>query len=197
MRFLLLVMGPALCARRALPTTATPSGPSLALKLSELPQRTSGAPETNASISARTMGSGLGPSLRVPGALRPGLLNRTFQGLDQGSRPPNWTQGLLNGTHGFFPGPSPPVLSAPEITPGPPDTGSLPPGLQPGSSPTQPPAGPATLPPPWPPRPPPTALMPDLSGPHLLAAPPHFQNLSQEEEGPGPPAPCAPTSPPV
>ncbi|XP_055977771.1 thrombopoietin isoform X3 [Sorex fumeus] len=189
-RFLLLVVGPALCARRALPTTALPSGPSPALELSQLPQRTSGVPETNASVSVRTTGSGLGPSLRLLGAPLPVLLNQTFQGQDQGSGQPNWTQGLLNGTRGSFPGPSPRVLSTLDAPPGVSDTGSPPPSLQPGSSPSQPPPGPATLSSSWSPRP--------SSGPHLTAAaPPHVQNLSQEEEGPGPPAPGPLASPPV
>ncbi|XP_054982783.1 thrombopoietin isoform X2 [Sorex araneus] len=185
-RFLLLVVGPALCARRALPTTTT----TTALELSQLPRRTSGMPETNASVSARTAGSGLlGPSLQLLVAPVPGLQNQTFQDQDRGSGQPNWTQGLLNGTHGFFPGPSPGVLSAPGTPPGLSDTGPLPPGLQPGSSPTQAPPGPATLSSPLSPVP--------SSGPHLTAATPHFQNLSQEEEGPGPPAPCPLASPPV
>ncbi|XP_049631835.1 thrombopoietin isoform X1 [Suncus etruscus] len=180
-RFLLLVVGPALCARRALPTTAGPNGPSLPLKLNQLPHRTSGALETNASVSARTTGSGLGQSLQAFEAFMPGLLlNQTFWDMERASGHPNWTQGLLNGTHGFFPGPSPQAISTPNI--GTMDTGSLPQSLQPGSSSssTQPPPGLAMLSSPLPP-------LLNASGPHLTAAHPDFQNQSQE--GPGPPAP--------
>ncbi|XP_008524175.1 thrombopoietin isoform X4 [Equus przewalskii] len=190
-RFLLLVVGPTLCAKRALPTTAVPSSTSLFVTLNKLPNRTSGLLETNSGVSARTTGSGLLKRLQGFRAKIPGLLNQTSRSLDQ---IPGHLNRSLNGTHGLFPGPSPRALGGPDIPPGTSDTGSLPPYLRPGDSPspTHPLNGQYTLfssspilPTPTvqrqPPLPDPSAIMPSSPSPHLIAAHPHFQNLSQEE----------------
>ncbi|XP_025725172.2 thrombopoietin isoform X2 [Callorhinus ursinus] len=146
-RFLLLVVGPTLCVKQALPTTAVPSNTSLLLTLHKLPNRTSGLLETNSSVSARTTGSGLLKSLQGFRAKIPGLLNQTSRSLDQMPGHLNRTHGPLIGTHGLFPGPSPMALGAPDIPPGTSDMDSLPPDLWPGysPSPTHPPTGQYTL----------------------------------------------------
>ncbi|XP_014400001.1 PREDICTED: thrombopoietin isoform X1 [Myotis brandtii] len=193
-RFLLHVVGPTLCAKRALPTTALPHSTSLLLTLNKLPNRTSGLLETNSSVPAKTTGSGLLKRLQGFRAKRPGLLNQTSGFLDQIPGQLNRTHGPLNGTHGLFPGPSPRALGALNIPPGTSDMGSLPPNLQPGysSSLTLPPIGQHTLFSPLPtvptptvqlqlPLPDPSAAMPNPTSPLLPAAHPHFQNLSQEE----------------
>ncbi|EHB12532.1 Thrombopoietin, partial [Heterocephalus glaber] len=142
-RFLLLVGGPTLCARRALPTTAVPSSSSLFLPLNKLPNRTSALLETNFSVSARTTGSG--PLNRLQGfrAKIPGLLNQTSGSSDQIPGHLNGTHRPLNGTHGLLPGASPRALEVPDIPPGTSDTGFRPPHLQTGYSPSTalPPAG--------------------------------------------------------
>nr|XP_017512923.2 thrombopoietin isoform X1 [Manis javanica] len=193
-RFLLLVVGPTLCAKRALPTTAGPSSASLFLTLHKLPNRTSGLLETDTSVPARTTGSGLLKRLQRFRAKIPGLLSQTARSLDQIPGHLNRTHGPLNGTHGLFPGPSPRVLEALDIPPGTSDMGSLPPYLQPGysPSPSHPPTGQyslfsslPTLPTPMvqlqPQVPDPSAITPSSTSPLLIAAHPHFQNLSQEE----------------
>ncbi|XP_004382320.1 thrombopoietin isoform X1 [Trichechus manatus latirostris] len=141
-RFLLLVAGPTLCARRALPTTAVPSSASRSLILNKLPNRTSGLLERNASASANTTGSGL--LNRLPGlsAKIPGLLNQTSKPLGQIPGSLNGTHGPSNGTHGLFPGPSPRAPGASDIPPATSDTSSLPPDHWPGYSPS--PAHPPT-----------------------------------------------------
>ncbi|XP_058412171.1 thrombopoietin [Diceros bicornis minor] len=190
-RFLLFVVGPTLCAKRALPTTAVPSSTSLFLTLNKLANRTSGLLETNSSVSAKTTGSGLLKRLQGFRAKIPGLLNQTSRSLDQ---IPGHLNRSLNGTHGLFPGPSPKNLGALDISPGTLDMGSLPPYHPPGDSPslTHPSAGQYTLFSSSPIMPTPTvqlqAPLPDPSGimlnspsPHLIAAHSHLQNLSQEE----------------
>ncbi|KAM8771352.1 thrombopoietin isoform 2-T2 [Rhynchonycteris naso] len=193
-RFLLHVVGPTLCAKRALPTTAVPRSTSLLHTLSKLPNRTSGLLETNSSVSAKTTGSGLLKRLQGFRAKVLGLLNQTSSSLDQIPGHLNRTHRPLNGTHGLFTGPSPRVLGALRIPPGTLDTGSLPLNLHPGYSPslTRPPTGQHTLfspSPTWPsptvqlqlPLPGPSAIMPNPPSPLPIPAHPHFQNLSQEE----------------
>ncbi|XP_008575249.1 PREDICTED: thrombopoietin isoform X2 [Galeopterus variegatus] len=192
-RFLLLVGGPTLCVRRALPTTAVPSSTSLFLTLNKLPNRTSGLLETNASVSARTTGSGLLNRLQGFRAKIPGLLNQTSRSLDQIPGYMNRTHGLLSGTHGLFPGPPPRTLESPDNPHGTLDTGALPPNLQPGYSPssTHPSTGqytlfspsptlPTLMVQPHPLLPDPSATIPNPTSPILIAAHPHSQNLSQE-----------------
>ncbi|XP_016076037.1 PREDICTED: thrombopoietin isoform X2 [Miniopterus natalensis] len=187
-RFLLHVVGPTLCAKRALPTTAVPRSTSLFLTLNKLPNRTSGLLETNSSVPAKTTGSGLLKRLQGFRAKITGLLNQTSRFLDQIPGHLNRTHGPLNGTHGLFPGPSPRALNLP---PGTSDTGSLPPNLQPGYLPSlpHPPNGQhtlfslsPTLPTPTVqlqlPLPDPSAIMPSPTSPLLIAAHPHFQNVS-------------------
>ncbi|XP_006869831.1 PREDICTED: thrombopoietin isoform X2 [Chrysochloris asiatica] len=146
-RFLLIVVGPTLCARQALPTTAVPSSTSLFLILNKLPNRTSGLLERNSSASAKTTGSGLLYRLQGFRAKIPGLLNQTSRPLDQIPGSLNRTHGPLNGTHGLFPGPFPRALRASSLPPGTSDTDSLPPTLWPGdsSAPAHPPTGQYTL----------------------------------------------------
>ncbi|XP_032194732.1 thrombopoietin isoform X1 [Mustela erminea] len=146
-RFLLLVVGPTLCAKQALPTTAVPSNTSLFLTLHKLPNRTSGLLETNSSVSARTTGSGLLKRLQRFRAKIPGLLNQTSRSLDQMPGHLNRTHGPLIGTHGLFPGPLPAALGAPDIPPTTSGMDSLPPDLWPGYSPSpaHPPTGQNTL----------------------------------------------------
>ncbi|KAF6385584.1 thrombopoietin [Rhinolophus ferrumequinum] len=192
-RFLLHVVGPTLCAKRALPTTALPSSTSLFFTMNKLPNRTSGLLETNSSVSARTTVSGLLKRLQGLRAKTPGLLNQTSRSLDQIPGHLNRTHRPLNGTHGLFPGPSPRALGALNIPPGTSDTGSLPPSLQSGYSPslTHPPTGQYTFFSPSPtlptpmvqlqlPLPDPSAIMPNPTSPLPTAAHPHFHNLSQE-----------------
>ncbi|XP_066203784.1 thrombopoietin isoform X2 [Saccopteryx leptura] len=195
-RFLLHVVGPTLCAKRALPTTTVPRSTSLFHTLSKLPNRTSGWLETNSSVSAKTTGSGLPKRLQGFRAKILGLLNQTSRSIDQIPGLLNRTHRPLNGTHGLFPGPSPRVPGALRIPPGTADTGSLPFNLHPGYSPslTPPPTGQHTLfspSPAWPspsvqlqlqlPRPDPSAITPNPPSPLPVAAHPHFQNLSQGE----------------
>uniref|UniRef100_A0A667HH27 Thrombopoietin n=2 Tax=Lynx canadensis TaxID=61383 RepID=A0A667HH27_LYNCA len=192
-RFLLIVVGPTLCAKQALPTTAGPSNISVVLTLHKLPNRTSGFLETDSRVSARTTGFGLLKRLQGFRAKIPGRLNQTSRYLDQIPGHVNRTHGPLTGTHGLFPGPSPRALGAPDILPGTSDMSSLPPDLWPGysPSPTHPPTGQYTLFSPSPTSPtPPIQLQPPLpdpsvtpnsASPLLIAPHPHFQNLSQEE----------------
>lgn len=194
MRFLLLVVGPSLCAKRAPPATAVPGSISPLLTLNKLPNRTSGLLETNSSVSARTTGFGLPNRLQGFRAKIPGLLNQTSRSLGQIPGHLNGTQGPLSGIHGLFPGPSPRALGAPDIPLGTSDMGSLPPYLQPGESPSpaHPPPGQYTLFSPSPTSPIPTvqlqpllpdpsAITPNSSSSLLVAAHSHFRNLSQEE----------------
>ncbi|XP_026917095.1 thrombopoietin isoform X1 [Acinonyx jubatus] len=192
-RFLLIVVGPTLCAKQALPTTAGPSNTSVVLTLHKLPNRTSGFLETDSRVSARTTGFGLLKRLQGFRAKIPGRLNQTSRYLDQIPGHVNRTHGPLTGTHGLFPGPSPRALGAPDILPGTSDMSSLPPDLWPGYSPSpiHPPTGQYTLFSPSPTSPtPPIQLQPPLpdpsvtpnsASPLLIAPHPHFQNLSQEE----------------
>ncbi|KAG8516055.1 Thrombopoietin [Galemys pyrenaicus] len=190
-RFLLLVVGPTLCAKRTLPTTAVPSSTSPFLTLNN---RTSGLLETNSNVSARTTGSGLLKRLQGFRARIPGLLNQTFRSPDQIPGHLNRTHRPLNGTHGLFPGSSPRALGFMDIPQGTLDTGSPIANFQPGyySSPTHPPTGlytlsspSPTLPTPMvelqPPLHDPSAVVPSTTSPLLTIAHPHFQNLSQEE----------------
>ncbi|XP_007934144.1 thrombopoietin [Orycteropus afer afer] len=191
-RFLLLVVGPTLCARRALPSTAVPSSTSLFLILNKLPNRTSGLLERNSNASARTTGSGLLNRLQGFRAKIPGLLNQTSRPLDHIPGYLNRTHGPSNGTHGLFPGPSPKALGASDISPRTSDTGSLPPNLWPGYSPssTHPSTGQYMLFPPSPtpvvqlhvqlPHPSATTAKPNLTSPLLMEAHSDSQNLSQE-----------------
>ncbi|XP_010622544.1 thrombopoietin isoform X1 [Fukomys damarensis] len=184
-RFLLLVGGPTLCARRALPTTAVPSNTSLFLPLNKLPNRTSALLETNFNVSARTTGSGLLHRLQGFRAKIPGLLNQTSGSSDQIPGHLKGTHRPLNGTHGLLPGASPRGLEVPDIPPGILDTGFRPPHLQPGYSPSPapPPAGQCTLfsPPPTLPTPliqlhpllPDPSSTPNSSSPLLATAHPH------------------------
>ncbi|XP_036706148.1 thrombopoietin isoform X2 [Balaenoptera musculus] len=193
-RFLLLVVGPTLCAKRAPPTTAVPGNTSPFLTLNKLPNRTSGLLETNSSVSARTTGSGLLNRLQGFRAKIPGLLNQTSRSLDQIPGHLNRTHGPLSGIHGLFPGPTPRALRAPDIPPETSDMDSLPPYLQPveSPSPAHPPPGQYTLFSPSPTLPIPTvqlqpllpdpsAITPNSTSRVLVAAHPHFRNLSQEE----------------
>ncbi|XP_005383366.1 PREDICTED: thrombopoietin isoform X2 [Chinchilla lanigera] len=191
-RFLLLVGGPTLCARRALPTTAVPSSPSLLLTLNKLPNRTSALLETNSSVSARTTGSGLLNRRQGFAAKIPGLLNQTSRSSDRSPGHLDRTPRPLNGTHGLLPGASARALEVPAIPPGTLDTGFRPPHLQPGysASPAAPPAGQCTLFSPSPTLPTPVVqlhpLLPDpsvtanSSSPPLPTSHPHSQNASQE-----------------
>ena len=194
MRFLLLVVGPTLCAKRAPPTTAVPGNTSPFLTLNKLPNRTSGLLETSSSVSARTTGSGLLNRLQGFRAKIPGLLNQTSRSLDQIPGHLNRTHGPLSGIHGLFPGPTPRALRAPDIPPETSDMDSLPPYLQPveSPSPAHPPPGQYTLFSPSPTLPIPTvqlqpllpdpsAITPNSTSRVLVAAHPHFRNLSQEE----------------
>ncbi|KAJ8793903.1 hypothetical protein J1605_019167 [Eschrichtius robustus] len=193
-RFLLLVVGPTLCAKRAPPTTAVPGNTSPFLTLNKLPNRTSGLLETNSSVSARTTGSGLLNRLQGFRAKIPGLLNQTSRSLDQIPGHLNRTHGPLSGIHGLFPGPTRRALRAPDIPPETSDMDSLPPYLQPveSPSPAHPPPGQYTLFSPSPTLPIPTvqlqpllpdpsAITPNSTSRVLVAAHPHFRNLSQEE----------------
>ncbi|XP_023556377.1 thrombopoietin isoform X2 [Octodon degus] len=184
-RFLLLVGGPTLCARRALPTAAVPSSPSMLLTLNKLPNRTSALLETNSSTSASTTGSGLLKSPQGLTAKIPGLLNQTSRSSNQTPGHLNRTCRPLNGTHGLLPGASARALQVPAIPPGTLDTDFGPPRLQPGysASPTHPSAG---LSSPLPSSPTPAAQRPDpseianSSSPLCTTAHPHSQNVSQE-----------------
>ncbi|XP_036883518.1 thrombopoietin isoform X2 [Sturnira hondurensis] len=193
-RFLLHAVGPALCAEQAPPTTAAPHSASLLLTLNKLPNRTSGLSETNSSVSAKTTGSGLPKRLQGFRAKVPGLLNQTSRSLDQIPGHLNGTHGPLNGTRGLFPGPPPRALGTLNIPPGASDTNSLPPNPQPGYSLslTHPPHGQQTVFSPLPtlpnpmvklqlPLPGPSAVKPNPTSPLLIAAHPHFQDLSQEQ----------------
>ncbi|XP_005670107.1 thrombopoietin isoform X2 [Sus scrofa] len=193
-RFLLLVVGPSLCAKRAPPAIAVPSSTSPFHTLNKLPNRTSGLLETNSSISARTTGSGFLKRLQAFRAKIPGLLNQTSRSLDQIPGHQNGTHGPLSGIHGLFPGPQPGALGAPDIPPATSGMGSRPTYLQPGESPSpaHPSPGRYTLFSPSPTSPSPTvqlqpllpdpsAITPNSTSPLLFAAHPHFQNLSQEE----------------
>ncbi|XP_016046641.1 thrombopoietin isoform X1 [Erinaceus europaeus] len=190
-RFLLLVVGPTLCAKRALPSTDAPGSTSLFLTLNN---RTAGWLETNADISARTTGSGLLKRLQGLRAKTPGLQSQTLRSPGQTPAHLNRTRGPLNGTHGLFPGSFSRVQGALGIPSGTLDTGSLPPNLQPGysASLTQTAAGLHTLFPPsamvptptvqlQPLFPDPSASMPSPTSPLQIAAHTHFQNSSQEE----------------
>nr|XP_005006923.1 thrombopoietin isoform X2 [Cavia porcellus] len=191
-RFLLLVGGPTLCARRALPTTTVPSSTSLFFTLNKLPNRTSALLETNFTVTARTPGSGLLNTLQGFSAKIPGLLNQTSRSSDQIPGHLNRTHGPLNGTHGLLPGASARALQVPTIPPGTSDTGFWPPSLLyfHSASPAPPPAGQSTpfSPPPALPTPgaQPRPLLPEpsitanSSSPLLTAAHPHSQNGSQE-----------------
>ncbi|KAB1284094.1 Thrombopoietin [Camelus dromedarius] len=193
-RFLLLVMGPTLCAKRAPPATAVLSSTSPFLTLNKLPNRTFGLLETNSSVSARTTGSGLLKRLQGFIAKIPSLLNQTSRSSGRIPGHLNRTHRPLNGIHGLFPGPSSRALGAPGIPLGTSDMGSPPPYLQPGDSPSpaHPPPGQYTLFSPSPPLPipmvqlqpllpDPSAITPNSTSPLLVAAHPHFRNLSQGE----------------
>uniref|UniRef100_A0A8C9JAQ9 Thrombopoietin n=1 Tax=Panthera tigris altaica TaxID=74533 RepID=A0A8C9JAQ9_PANTA len=159
------VIGPTLCAKQALPTTAGPSSTSVFLTLHKLPNRTSGFLETDSRVSARTTGFGLLKRLQGFRAKIPGRLNQTSRYLDQIPGHVNRTHGPLTGTHGLFPGPSPRALGAPDILLGTSDMSSLPPDLWPGysPSPTHPPTGQYTLFSPSPTSPTPPDPAPNLS----------------------------------
>ncbi|XP_045152378.1 thrombopoietin isoform X1 [Echinops telfairi] len=177
-RFLLLVVGPTLCARRALPTTAVPSSPSLFLILNKLPNRTSGLLERNTSTSARTTGSGLLNRLQGLRAKIPGVLNQTSGPLDQTPGHVNKTPGPSDGTLGLIPGPWP---GAPDIPLGPADTDLLPRSLWPGHSPSpaQPPPGQDPLFSPTPTSPTPMApLRPEPPHPSATTPNPSYQSPS-------------------
>ncbi|XP_077610569.1 thrombopoietin isoform X1 [Crocuta crocuta] len=192
-RFLLIVVGPTLCAKQALPTTAGPRNTSLFLTLHKLPNRTSGFLETNSSFSARTTGLGLLKRLQGFRAKIPGRLNQTSRSLDQIPGHLNRTHAPVIGALGLFPGPSPRALGAPDIPSGTSDMGSMPPDLWPGysPSPTHPPTGQYTLfspslPSPTPPvrlQPllPDPSVTPNSTSPLLTASHRHFQNLTREE----------------
>ncbi|XP_071070762.1 LOW QUALITY PROTEIN: thrombopoietin [Dasypus novemcinctus] len=192
-RFLLLVVGPTLCARRALPTTAVSGSTSLFLTLNKLPNRTSGLLERNPSASAGTTGSGLLNKLQGFRAKIPALLNQTSRTLNQIPGYLNRTHGSLNGTHGLFPGPSPRVPGTPDIPPGTSETGSLSSNLWLGyfPSPAHLPPGqythvspPPTLPTPviqlQHPLPDSSVIPPNPSSPSLITIHPYTQNQSQE-----------------
>ncbi|XP_076973877.1 thrombopoietin isoform X1 [Tamandua tetradactyla] len=195
-RFLLLVVGPTLCARRALPTTAVSSSTPLFLTPNKLPNRTSGLLERNPSASARTTGSGLLNKLQGFTTKIPGLLSQTSRTLSRTHGPLNGahgrTPGPLNGTHGLFLGPSPRALAVSGVPPETSDPSSLPPNPWPGyfPSPTQPPTGqythfspsptlPSPMTQPQPPLPD-SSITPNLSSPLLITAHPYTQNRSQE-----------------
>uniref|UniRef100_A0A8C6S068 Thrombopoietin n=1 Tax=Nannospalax galili TaxID=1026970 RepID=A0A8C6S068_NANGA len=195
-RFLLLVEGPTLCVRRALPTTAIPSSTSLLLTLNKLPNRTSGLLEMNFNVSAKTTGPGLLNRLQEFRAKTvPGQLNQTSRSPDQIPGYWNRAHGPLNGTHGLFAGASPQTLKVPDIPPGALNTGSLPFNFQPGSppSPTHPPAGQYTLSPSLPTSstlgtppqlhplvPDPATKVHNSTSPRPITVYSHSQNLSQE-----------------
>ncbi|KAM5291905.1 LOW QUALITY PROTEIN: thrombopoietin [Ctenodactylus gundi] len=193
-RFLLLVGGPTLCVRRALPTVAIPSSTSLVLTLNKLPNRTSGLLETNFSVSVRTAGSGLLNRLQEFRAKIPSLLNQTFRSPDHILGYLNRTHRPLNGTHGLLPGASARALQAPGLPPETLNTGVLPPNLQMGDSPSSTyfPPGQFTVFSPLPTLPTPvaqlhpllpglSAITPNPSSPFPNTGHPHSQNLSQEE----------------
>ncbi|CAH6792174.1 thrombopoietin isoform X2 [Phodopus roborovskii] len=191
-RFLLLVEGPTLCVRRALPTTAVPRNTSQLLSLNKLPNRTSGLLETNFSVLARAPGPGLLSRLQgLRTKIIPGQLNQTTRFTDQIPGFLNRTHRLLNGTQGLFAAASLQTLEAPNILLGALNKGSLPFNLQSGHppSPTHVPAG---LFPPSPTLPThrsppqihlfpnPSTTVPNSTSPHPVGVYPHSQNLSQE-----------------
>ncbi|CAO2631324.1 Thpo [Lemmus lemmus] len=186
-RFLLLVEGPTLCVRRALPSTAVPSRTSQLLTLNKLPNRTSGWLETNFSVVAGTPGPGL--LNRVQGLATkviPGQLNQTSRIPDQIPGHLNKTHKPGNGTHGLFAAASLQTLDA-SVLPG-----AL--NLQSGYplSPIHAPDGHTlfspspTLPthksPPQfhPSLPDPSTTMPTSASPHPVAVYPYSQELPQE-----------------
>ncbi|XP_038202717.1 thrombopoietin isoform X2 [Arvicola amphibius] len=194
-RFLLLVEGPTLCVRHALPGTAVPSRTSQLLTLNKLPNRTSGWQEMNFSVVAGTPGPGL--LNRVQGLATkviPGQLNQTSRFPDQIPGHLNKTHGPGNGTHGLFATASLQTLDA-SVLPGALNKGSLPPNLQSGYPPsTYAPDGHTlfspspTLPthrsppqfhPPLP-DPDPSTTVPTSASPRPVAVYPHSQNLPQE-----------------
>ncbi|CAO2631323.1 Thpo [Lemmus lemmus] len=193
-RFLLLVEGPTLCVRRALPSTAVPSRTSQLLTLNKLPNRTSGWLETNFSVVAGTPGPGL--LNRVQGLATkviPGQLNQTSRIPDQIPGHLNKTHKPGNGTHGLFAAASLQTLDA-SVLPGALNKGSLPLNLQSGYplSPIHAPDGHTlfspspTLPthksPPQfhPSLPDPSTTMPTSASPHPVAVYPYSQELPQE-----------------
>lgn len=191
-RFLLLVDGPVLCVRRALPTPAVLSSTS---QLNRLPNRTSGLLETNFSVVARTIGPGLLNRLQgFRAKIIPGQLNQTSRSPDQIPGYLNRTHGTVNGTRGLFAGASLQILEASDILPGALDQGSLPLNLQSGHppSPTHAPDGHTPFSPSpalpihgSPPQlhplfPDPSTTVPNSTSPHPMAMYPHSQNLSQE-----------------
>ncbi|XP_026645973.1 thrombopoietin isoform X2 [Microtus ochrogaster] len=187
-RFLLLVEGPTLCVRRALPNTAVPSRTSQLLTLHKLPNRTSGWLESNFSVVAGTPGPGL--LNRVQGLATkviPGQLNQTSWFPDQIPGHLNKTHELGNGTHGLFGAASLQTLDT-SVLPG--AFNNLQSGYPP--SPTHAPDGHTlfspspTLPthrsPPQfhPLLPDPSTTVPTSASPRPVAASPHSQNLPQE-----------------
>ncbi|XP_012969873.1 thrombopoietin isoform X2 [Mesocricetus auratus] len=135
-RFLLLVEGPALCVRRAPPTTAASSNTSQLLTLSKLPNRTSGLLETNLSVSARAPEPGLLSRLQgLRTKIIRGQLNQTTRFPDQIPGFLNRTHGPLNGTQGLFAAASLQTLEAPDILLGALNKGPLPLNLQSGHPP--------------------------------------------------------------
>ncbi|XP_055481081.1 thrombopoietin isoform X3 [Psammomys obesus] len=194
-RFLLVVDGPTLCVRRALPTPAVSSSTSQLLTLNKLPNRTSGLLETNFSVVAKTTGPGLLNRLQGFGAkIILDQLNQTSRSPGQIPGYLNRTHGTVNGTHRLFAGASLQTQEAPDVLPGALNKGSLPLNLQTGHppSPTHAPdrhtlfSPSPTLPthgsPPqfYPLVPDPSTTMPKSTSPHPIAMYPHFQNLSQE-----------------
>ncbi|KAH0512622.1 Thrombopoietin, partial [Microtus ochrogaster] len=187
-RFLLLVEGPTLCVRRALPNTAVPSRTSQLLTLHKLPNRTSGWLETNFSVVAGTPGPGL--LNRVQGLATkviPGQLNQTSWFPDQIPGHLNKTHEPGNGTHGLLGAASLQTLDT-SVLPG--AFNNLQSGYPP--SPTHAPDGHTlfspspTLPthssPPQfhPLLPDPSTTVPTSASPRPVAASPHSQNLPQE-----------------
>ncbi|MEJ1283345.1 thrombopoietin [Cricetulus griseus] len=193
-RFLLLVEGPTLCVRRALPTTDVPSNTSQLLTLNKLQNRTSGLLETNFSVLARAPGPGLLSRLQgLRTKIIPGQLNQTTRFPDQIPGFLNRTHGPLNGTQGLFAAASLQTLEGPDILLGALNKGSLPLNLQSGHSPSpaHAPDG-HTLFPPSPPLPThqsppqfhlfpdPSTSVPNSTSPHPVGVYSHPQNLSQE-----------------
>lgn len=191
-RFLLLAEGPALCVRRAPPTTAVPSGTSQLLTPNELPNRTYGLLEANFSVLAGTPGPGLLSRLQgLRTKIVPGQLNQT-------SRFPHQIPGYLNRTHGPVNGTraaaSLQTVEGPDILPGALNKGSLPLSLQSGYPPPPPlhadghtlfspsPTLPTHRSPPQfhAPFPDPSTPVPNSASPHPIPVHPHSQNLSQE-----------------
>lgn len=190
-RFLLLAEGPALCVRRAPPTTAVPSGTSQLLTPNELPNRTSGLLEANFSVLAGTPGPGLLSRLQgLRTKIVPGQLNQT-------SRFPHQIPGYLNRTHGPVNGTraaaSLQTVEGPDILPGALNKGSQPLSLQSGYPPPPLHADGHTLFSPSPtlpthrsppqfhaPFPDPATPVPNSASPHPIPVHPHSQNLSQE-----------------